>query len=111
MIKSSLKNLLFTLVFIFVIGTFSLPVLAQSCQYPPEWGAEFSWQSNSGISVNISSSFNSTQQQAIHDAFVSWEGNGCGVYFQSFTYNSTPLSGTGTYQISLATGNPCPITC
>lgn len=84
------------------------PVLAQSnCAYPPVSAnsQRVAWSQNAAVQVNIDPSFSSEQRAGIVQAFNNWQsangttGNQSGVTF-TFTYNSTAVSGTDTFQVN-----------
>lgn len=77
-----------------------------SSNTPPADPAGHAWAPNTQVTVNISPAFDPGQQAALQTAFTNWQnsstGQASGVTF-TFTSNSTPASGPGTYQVSLQT--------
>ena len=79
-----------------------------STNTPPQdpTGAALPGAPGMAVTVNIDPSFDSGQQAALETAFTNWQnsstGSISGVTF-TFTSSSTPVSGTGTYQVSLQT--------
>lgn len=90
-------------------------VLQTNCQ-PPAISAQYAWPKDAQVQVNIDSSFSSAQKQGIATALANWNsangasGNNSGVTFLPPTYNSTPLSGTNTMQVTNQPPPTCP-TC
>lgn len=90
---------------------FGMPIYAQSnCPYPPisASGAREAWAQNAGVAVNIDPRFSAAQRDGIVQAFTNWQnangavGNQSGVTF-TFTYNSTPQTGSNTFQVNYQT--------
>ena len=103
--------ILFILKFVVLSNTFSLN--AQTCVNPPLFDNPYvrSWSQHSPVTVNIDPSYSTEQRTAIHDAFVVWQnasGNLWGILY-SFTYNSTPISGTNTHQVTKTNPASCPV--
>lgn len=77
-----------------------------STNTPPQDPTGAAWAPGMAVTVNIDPSFDSGQQAALETAFTNWQnsstGSISGVTF-TFTSSSTPVSGTGTYQVSLQT--------
>lgn len=79
----------------------------QPCQNPPSQGKQFAWPPGASVTVNISATFTTQQQQAIETAFTNWANAGnSGVTF-TFTSNSTPVSGANTFQVNSQTPTSC----
>lgn len=77
-----------------------ISVNAQTCQSTPTQGAQTAWAANAAVTVNISPTFSAAQISAIQTAFNNWASSGgSGVTF-TFTSNSTPVTGTNTYQVN-----------
>jgi hypothetical protein len=80
------------------------------CVEPPAKGVRWAWPKNSDVRVNISPDFSplTGARQAVESAFENWQeangpdGNGSEVRF-TFTYDPTPASSAGTFQVSYGT--------
>lgn len=88
-------------------------VLQSNCQ-PPLLPTNYAWPKGAQVQVNIDPSYSSAQKQGIEAALRNWNaangsgGNSSGVTFiLPPTYNSTPISGTNTMQVT----NQAPPTC
>jgi hypothetical protein len=99
---------------VFLIGVAAVATLSylnaqtgcDSSNTPPVDPGGHAWAPNTPVTVNIDPSFDSGQQAALQQAFTNWQnsstGQASGVTF-TFTSNSAPVSGSGTYQVSKQT--------
>lgn len=101
-----LLNALCACLLIVIAGQLTSQVRAQTCDTcPPPSSQSISWQANTPVTVNINPYFNQDQRNAIMAAFNNWQNspnNTTGVTF-SFASNSTPISGSNTYQVNYQT--------
>lgn len=109
--SSSFKRLLPLIVcFCVVMCSYSLKrVAAQNCTNPPTLGQQAAWAEGTQVNVNINpNQFSSAERQSLQTAFTNWQaangatGNGSDVTF-NITFNATPVSGAGTFQVNRAT--------
>lgn len=77
-----------------------------STNTPPQNLGDHAWAPNTPVAVNFDPAFDPGQQAAMQTAFTNWQngstGQASGVTF-TFTSNSAPVSGPGTFQVTLKT--------
>ena len=92
-------------------------VIVQTDCQPPGNSIQNAWPQGAQVQVNIDPTYSAEQKQGIETALRNWNsangtsGNNSGVRFMlPPTYNSTPISGTNTMQVTNQPPSSCP-TC
>lgn len=96
-------------VFYLVATIFPYYVDSQTCKVKPSSSTNpksQAWPKGAQVKVNIDPTYSDEQKRGIEQALRNWnakngpDGNNSGVTFLPPTYNSTPISGTNTMQVT-----------
>ncbi len=101
-----------TIFVLFILLLSAESVSVNACVNPGIIGKDLSWPKTALVHVNIDPVYlagTGGPREAIHDAFIEWQNTSGGIWGVTFdfAYNSSPISGTNTYQVTKDTGNPC----
>ncbi len=86
-----------------------LTVNAQFCLDPPRQSVITAWVKYAHVTVNINPAFSASQNQAVRNAFLNWQGVGLSGVTFSFTSSSTPINQQNNYQVNYQT--PACVNC